>query len=123
MTEREFIEHMMGECRMERGTVEDFLNAQRDVVIALTNKKERVPLPGLGAFEPVNGAERPVRWHFSKKIYPLLNIRPKILLEKCVDCKETAPLKGARRCRPCMTKREKTWRKPRRQEQQRGSDG
>lgn len=103
MTGRQFIDTLMAECRKERGEIEDFLNAFKDIVIETLNAKENIPIKGLGAFEFVNGTERPVRFHFAKEVYPQLNIRPKILVEKCVKCKKNAPIAGRRKCRECIS--------------------
>lgn len=116
MTAREFIETMMAECRKERGEIEDFLNAMKDVVIERLNGKENVSIKGLGVFEFVNGAERPVRFHFAKEIYPQLNIRPKIYPEKCVKCGVNPPRPGRRKCQHCIASEQRAARQRKRQQ-------
>lgn len=114
MTAREFIETMMAECRRERGEIEDFLNAMKDVVIERLNGKENVVIKGLGAFEFVDGAERPVRFRFAREIYPQLGIRPKNNLDKCVICGEGKPIAGLRKCQKCKAAQERTARQAKR---------
>jgi len=115
MTGREFISEMMAECRKERGEIEDILNAFGDLVIERLNNKENIPIKGLGAFEFVNGADRPVRFHFAKEAYARLNIRPKIYPEKCIKCGINPPRPGRRKCQPCVAAEERARRIEKRQ--------
>jgi len=103
MTGQELIKKLADDCDLTRSRAEDILLSIKDIVLAEITAKRTAVLPGLGRFCAVNGGARPVRFRFDEELFSTLNIDSKVHVASCVKCGERAPVKGRRKCRPCLT--------------------